>query len=42
MALASAQKPTVVEEHHFPSDREHFKNLTSQYALDLLRRRLEE
>lgn len=40
VALATKLGSTAVERHHFPTDREHFKNLTSQYALDLLRRQL--
>ena len=39
-ALATRLSPTVVEQHRFPSDRETFKDLTAQTALDLLRRTL--
>jgi nicotinamide-nucleotide amidase len=40
VALASRDRETVVQHHRFASDRETFKDLTSQTALDLLRRRL--
>ena len=40
IALASPEKPTLVERHRFAHDRETFKNLTAQTALDLLRRRI--
>ncbi len=40
LALATKLGATIIERHRFPAEREHFKNLTSQYALDLLRRRL--
>jgi nicotinamide-nucleotide amidase len=38
LALASAKAVTRVMEHHFPTDRETFKWLASQAALDLLLR----
>jgi len=40
IALASDHAETEVLERHFPTDRETFKRLTTQAALDLLRRRL--
>ena len=40
IALATKLGPTTVEQHRFPTDRETFKDLTAQTALDLLRRRL--
>ena len=40
IALATKLGPTVVERHRFQHERETFKNLTAQTALDLLRRRL--
>lgn len=40
VALATKNGPTLVEPHHFPTDRETFKQLTIQTALDLLRRAL--
>ncbi len=40
IALATKLGPTAVEQRRFPSDRETFKDLTAQTALDLLRRRL--
>jgi nicotinamide-nucleotide amidase len=40
IALATKLGATVVERHRFQSERETFKNLTAQTALDLLRRRL--
>ena len=40
IALASAHAETVVQQHKFPTDRENFKWLTTQAALDLLRRNL--
>lgn len=40
IALAEAGKPTVCLHEKFPTDRETFKRLASQAALDLLRRRL--
>ena len=42
IALATKLGPTVVERHRYQHERETFKNLTAQTALDLLRRRLEE
>ncbi len=42
IALAQRNRPTVVERHRFPTDRATFKDLASQAALDLLRRRLRE
>lgn len=41
VALASSSGPTQIERHTFPTDRETFKLLASQAALDLLRRTLE-
>jgi competence/damage-inducible protein CinA-like protein len=40
IALASGDSETVVRKFFFPTDRETFKQLTAQTALDLLRRRL--
>jgi nicotinamide-nucleotide amidase len=40
IALASAAATTVVERYRFATDRETFKHLTTQSALDLLRRAL--
>jgi len=40
LAFATKLGPTTVEQHRFPTDRETFKDLTAQTALDLLRRRL--
>lgn len=40
IALASKLGETVVQRQRYPSDRETFKYLTTQTALDLLRRRL--
>ena len=40
IALATKLGPTTVEQHRFPTDRETFKDITAQTALDLLRRRL--
>jgi PncC family amidohydrolase len=40
IALASADSETVVRKLFFPTDRETFKQLAAQAALDLLRRRL--
>jgi len=42
IALALKQGEPVVERHLFPTDRENFKWLASQAALDLLRRTLSE
>lgn len=42
IALATKLGPTQVERHRFQSERETFKNLTAQTALDLLRRKLAE
>ena len=39
IALATKLGPTVVERHRYQHERETFKNLTAQTALDLLRRR---
>ena len=41
IALAQHRHETVVQRHRFPSDRETFKNLVAQTALDLLLRRLD-
>lgn len=40
IALASRNAATIVKQHAFPTDRENFKWLVTQTALDLLRRRL--
>ena len=40
--LAEDGRETRVELHKYPTDRATFKDLTSQAALDLLRRRLRE
>ena len=40
LALASAKSGTIVKKHFFPSDRETFKQLSAQSALDLLRKEL--
>jgi competence/damage-inducible protein CinA-like protein len=40
IALASGDSETVVRKFRFPTDRETFKQLAAQAALDLLRRRL--
>ena len=40
IALATKLGAEIIEKHRFPTDRETFKNLVSQMALDLLRRRL--
>jgi nicotinamide-nucleotide amidase len=40
IGLASAGSQTIARKFFFPSDRETFKQLTAQLALDLLRRRL--
>lgn len=40
IALASKGAATIVEKHFFPTDRENFKWLATQAALDLLRRQL--
>jgi nicotinamide-nucleotide amidase len=40
VALASADRATEVRQFRFPADRETFKQLVAQNALDLLRRRL--
>ena len=40
IALASAELDTIVRKFFFPTDRETFKQLASQAALDLLRRKL--
>ena len=40
IALASADSDTVVKKFFFPTDRETFKQLAAQTALDLLRRRI--
>ena len=42
IALATPGEPTVVERHRFQNERETFKNLVAQTALNLLRRRLVE
>jgi nicotinamide-nucleotide amidase len=40
IALASADSKTVVKKFFFPTDRETFKQLAAQWALDLLRRKI--
>ena len=40
IALASENSGTIVKKFRFPTDRETFKQLAAQAALDLLRRRL--
>jgi nicotinamide-nucleotide amidase len=40
IGLASTNEPTIAKKFFFPSDRETFKQLTVQAALDLLRRKL--
>ncbi|MBV9489490.1 MAG: competence/damage-inducible protein A [Verrucomicrobia bacterium] len=40
VGLAEKDAPTQVEKLFFPTDRQTFKQMVSQYALDLLRRRL--
>jgi nicotinamide-nucleotide amidase len=42
VALASAESEAMVRKFFFPTDRETFKQLASQAALDLLRRKLIE
>ncbi len=42
IALASRRGASTVEQHRFPTDRENFKHLTTQTALNLLRRALAE
>jgi nicotinamide-nucleotide amidase len=41
VALAGRGRKTLVQRHHFPTDRETFKHLVSQTAMDLLLRRLD-
>ncbi|MEQ1852853.1 MAG: nicotinamide-nucleotide amidohydrolase family protein, partial [Chthoniobacteraceae bacterium] len=41
VALAERGRKTLVQRHHFPTDRETFKHLVSQTAMDLLLRRLD-
>jgi nicotinamide-nucleotide amidase len=41
VALAERGRETVVQRHHFPADRETFKHLVAQTAMDLLLRRLD-
>ena len=40
IGLASKYSPPRAQEFHFPTDRENFKNLASQAALDMLRREI--
>ena len=40
IALASADSKTAVKKFFFPTDRETFKQLAAQWALDLLRRKI--
>ncbi len=40
VGLASAESETIVKKFFFPTDRETFKQLAAQSALDLLRRRI--
>jgi nicotinamide-nucleotide amidase len=42
IALAAAERPTKVERRFFPDDRPTFKELTTQAALEMLRRRCAE
>lgn len=42
IALASKNSPTIVEKHIFSTDRETFKWLVTQRALDLVRRKIRE
>ena len=42
IGLAAKGAPTRVEKHFFPTDRERFKELVSQSALDFLRRNLRD
>jgi nicotinamide-nucleotide amidase len=42
ISVAAADHPTIVEKLFFPTERLRFKQLVSQMALDLLRRRLRE
>ena len=41
VALAERGRETVVQRHHFPTDRETFKHLVAQTVMDLLLRRLD-
>jgi nicotinamide-nucleotide amidase len=41
VALAGGGRETVVQRHHFPTDRETFKHLVGQTVMDLLLRRLD-
>ena len=40
IALARRGKPAICKEFHFPRDRETFKQLATQTALDMLRHAL--
>jgi competence/damage-inducible protein CinA-like protein len=40
VGLASAELETIVKKFFFPTDRETFKQLAAQFALDLLRRKI--
>lgn len=40
IAIAQAGAETIAVEHHFPTDRETFKHLVAQTALELIRQRL--
>jgi len=41
IALAGRGRDTVVQRHHFPTDRETFKHIVAQTVMDLLLRRLD-
>ena len=41
VALAERGRATIVQRHHFPTDRETFKHIVGQTAMDLLLRRLD-
>ena len=41
IALAERGRETVVQRHHFPTDRETFKHVVAQTVMDLLLRRLD-
>jgi nicotinamide-nucleotide amidase len=41
VALAERGAPTIAQRHRYPTDRETFKHLTAQTALDLLLRRVD-
>ena len=41
IALAEGGRETIVQRHHFPTDRETFKHIVAQTVMDLLLRRLD-